>query len=124
MRMLRSVLAVIVGYAIFAVSGFVLFQVTGRPPHGEASVPFMLGATAYGMAFAMLGGYVGGLIAGRRPLAHGAAVATLLALGAGASLVATLGRGGAIWSQVCALALMAPAAIVGGWLRGRTARPA
>jgi hypothetical protein len=123
MLMIRSILAVIVGYAIFAVSGFALFQVTGQPPHGEASVPFMLGATVYGAAFALLGGYVAGVIAGRRPLAHGAAVATILALGAGVSLVATVGHG-AIWSQVCTLAFMAPAAAVGGWLRERMARPA
>ena len=66
--MLRSVLAVIVGYAIFAASGFALFRITGQPPHGEASPLFKLGAVVYGVAFALLGGYVGGLVAGRRPL--------------------------------------------------------
>ena len=121
--MLRSVLAVIVGYAIFAASGFALFRITGQPPHGEASPLFKLGAVAYGVAFALLGGYIGGLVAGRRPLAHGGAVAVLLALGAAASLAATIGRG-AIWSQVCTLLFMAPAAVGGAWLRRRTARPA
>ncbi len=119
--MLKSVLAVIAGYAVFAFSGFALFQLTGQPPHGEASLPFMIGAVVYGVVFAFLGGYVGGLIAGRRPVTHGAAVAVLLALGATASLVSTIGRG-AVWSQVCALLLMAPAAVAGGWFRGRIRR--
>lgn len=117
----RSVLAVIAGYMVFALSGFVLFQVSGHPPHGEATVPFMVGATLYGMAFAFAGGYLGAFLAGRRPVAHGAAVAGLLALGAAMSLIFTLGKG-AIWSQVCALVLMAPSAVAGGWLRARGAK--
>ncbi len=116
--MFRSILAVIVGYAVFAVSAGALFHLTGQNPHGEASVPFMIGATLYGFAFALLGGYVSGWIAKRRPLAHGVAVAVVLALGAAVSLFFTLGRGH-IWSQVAALAAMAPAAAIGGWLRAR-----
>ncbi len=114
--MLRSILGVVTGYFVFAASGFALFHVTGQPPHGEASLRFMVGATVYGTAFALFGGYLSGWIAGRRPLAHGVAMAVVLALGAGASLAATLGRG-FIWSQVAALVLMAPAAVAGGWLR-------
>ncbi len=121
--MLRSVFAVIVGYAIFAASGVALFQITGQPPHGEASLPFKLGAVAYGVVFALIAGYVGALIGGRRPVAHGAAIATLLALGATASLLSTVGRG-AIWSQVCALVFMAPAVVAGGYLRASRARTA
>src|SRR5262249_47607088 len=108
---------------IFALSGFALFQVSGQDPHAEATVPFLVGVTLYGMAFALAGGYLGGLLAGRRPLVHGAAVALLLALGAAVSLSFTLGKG-VIWSQVCALVLMAPAAVAGGWLRGRAVRTA
>lgn len=121
--MLRSILGVVLGYAVFAASGFALFQLTGQPPHGEAPVPFMVGAIAYGVAFAILGGYLSGWIAGRRPVAHAAVVAVIMALGATASLVATLGKG-TVWSQVSAIAVMAPAAVSGGWLRRRVARPA
>ena len=120
--MFRSICAVILGYAIFAGSGVALFQLTGQPPHGEASLRFKLGSVAYGVGFALLAGYVGALVGGRRPLGHAVAVAGLLALGASASLVATIGRG-FIWSQVCALVFMAPAAVAGGWVRGRGARP-
>jgi hypothetical protein len=116
--MARSVLAVIVGYLIFALSAFAFFQISGQPPHQAASMPIMLGSIAFGMVFALLGGYVAAWLARRRPLAHGVAVAAVLALGAAISLLSTLGNG-AIWSQAAALALMAPCAVFGGWLRLR-----
>jgi hypothetical protein len=116
--MARSVLAVIVGYLTFALSAFAFFQISGQPPHQAAPIPFMLGSIAFGMVFAFLGGYVAGWLARRRPLAHGAAVAAVVALGATVSLLSTLGRG-AVWSQVAAFALMAPCAVLGGWLRLR-----
>src|SRR5450432_16820 len=118
--MARSSLAVVVGYLIFALSAFAFFQVTGQPPHQAAPLPIMLGSIALGMTSALLGGYVAAWIARRRPLAHGVAVAAVLALGATVSLLGTLGKG-AVWSQVAALALMAPCAVLGGWLRLRQA---
>lgn len=115
LAILRSVVAVIVGYVVFAASAFAVFRLSGRPAHAPASVPFMLLTIASGVVFAALGGYVTGWLAGRRPLAHAVAMAAVLAAGATASLVSTLGHG-AIWSQVAALILMAPSAVLGGWL--------
>jgi hypothetical protein len=116
--LLRSIVAVLVGYAIFAVSAFALFRVTGHDPHAPASLAFMVVTVLEGVVFATAGGYVAAWIAGRRPLAHGVAVAVVLAAGAAASLVATLGHG-AVWTQVTALLFMAPSAVVGGWWRAR-----
>jgi len=76
----------------------------------------MLESIAFGLAFALLGGYVAAWLAQRRPVAHSAGVAALVAIGALVSLVSTLGNG-AVWSQVAALMLMAPCAVLGGWLR-------
>jgi hypothetical protein len=118
MSMLRSVLAVFVGYVVFAGGAFAFFRVSGQPPHQAAAWPVMLGAVACGMLFALLGGYLAAVLAGRKPAGHGFAVACVLALGASASLASTAGHG-AIWSQVAALALMAPSAWLGGWLRAR-----
>jgi hypothetical protein len=56
-------------------------------------------------------------------MAHAAAMAVLLAVIASASMLLTIGRG-AIWSQLSALAFMAPAAVTGGWLRQRMASAA
>ena len=116
--MARSVFAVVVGYLIFALSAFAFFRVSGQPPHQSVPIPFMAGSIAFGMAFALLAGFVAAYLARRRPLAHGVAVGVVLALGAAISLLNTMGKG-AIWSQVAALALMAPCAALGGWLRMR-----
>jgi len=118
MRILRSILAVVIGYMVFAVSAFAFFQLSGRPPHQEAPFSFVVVSVVYGMAFAALGGYLAAWLSGRRPLAHAVAVAAVLALGATASLLGTLGKG-AVWSQVAALVFMAPCAVLGGWLRAR-----
>jgi hypothetical protein len=121
--LLRSVVAVLLGYIVFASSAFALFRLSGQAPHEVVSVPFMLVSIASGVVFALTGGYIAGWIAGRRPRAHGVAMAALLALGAGVSLASTLGHG-AVWSQVAALTLMAPSAVLGGWLRARGAEDA
>ncbi len=115
---LRSIVAVVVGYIVFAASAFAVFQLSGQAAHADASVAFMAASIASGVLFALAGGYVAGWLAGRRPFAHGVAMAALLATGAAVSLVSTLGHG-SIWSQVAALALMAPAAMLGAWLRER-----
>ena len=116
--MARSVIAVIVGYLIFALSAFAFFQISGQPPHQAAPVPIMIGSIAFGMVFALLGGFVAAWLARRRPFAHGVAVAAVLALGAAISLLNTVGKG-ALWSQIAALVLIAPCAVFGGWLRKR-----
>ena len=114
----RSIVSVIIGYLIFALTAFGLFQISGRPPHQAAPLWFMLGTVIYGCVFALIGRYVAAWLCKRRPLAHSIAVAIVLALGAGVSLLSTLGKG-AVWSQVAALALMAPSAALGGWLRAK-----
>src|SRR5262245_7812936 len=111
--LLRSLAAVLLGYAVFAASAFAVFRLSGHNPHAPASVPFMLGTIASGVVFATAGGYVAGWLAGRRPLVHAVALAVVILAGAAASLASTLGHG-AVWSQVAALALMAPAAVLGG----------
>ena len=120
MKTLRSVGAVLLGYLVFAVSAFLFFQLTGQPPHAAAPLPVMTASILVGVVAAFAGGYVAALLAGREPFAHGLAVGVVLAAGAIASLAGTIGHG-AIWSQVAALALMAPGAAAGGWVRARRA---
>lgn len=72
----------------------------------DAPFALTLSSVAVGLFAAFSGGYIAGLLAGRRPLAHGVAVALVLAAGATVSLSSTLGHG-AIWSQLAALLLMA-----------------
>ena len=79
--MVRSIVSVIVGYFVFALSAFALFQVSGQPPQRVAPVGFVVGSIIYGSAFACLGGYVAAWVAKRRPLAHGIAVGIIFSTG-------------------------------------------
>jgi hypothetical protein len=89
---LRSVLAVVLGYAVFAVSGGLLFKVAGRDPHAAQDLWFVVLAVIYGMVFA-----------------------GLIAVG---TTVSPVKSAGATWSQWSAILLMAPCAWGAGGRRG------
>ena len=78
---------------------------------------------AYGLAFALLGGFVAGKIARRKDLWSGILLALLIALGATVSIIARPGAG-ALWTQTAALLLFAPASVAGDWIRIRRRRTA
>jgi len=118
MRALRSVLAVLGGYLIFALSAVALFQLSGRDPHAPQPLWFVIVAVAYGMLFAGLGGILAARLAPTRARLHAASVALVLGLGAAVSLIASAGTG-ATWSQWSALVLMAPSAYLGAGLTGQ-----
>lgn len=120
MQVLCSIGSVILGYLVFSLSAFAFFQLSGQPPHAEAPLSIMAASIMVGIVAAFAGGFLAAYFASRKPMAHGLAVAAILALGAAVSLVSTLGHG-AIWSQVAALVLMAPSAAIGGWFRARRA---
>ena len=114
MYILRHLAAVVLGYLVFGVSAFALFQITGREPHEAASLGFMIGSTLYGMAFAALGGFVAAKIAPEGPILHAGAVMLLIELLGFAALLARPSE--AIWSQIAVMVLMAPSALAGGWM--------
>jgi hypothetical protein len=117
---MRRVLAIVAGYAIFAVSAAALFQLSGRPSHQAASTGFMIETIVYGMCFAAAGGYVAGRLAPREPFVQALWVAAVIATGAVVSLLTS--PGGAHWSQFAALCLMAPAAAAGGLFQRNAGR--
>ncbi|HEY7058210.1 MAG TPA: hypothetical protein VH458_16855 [Vicinamibacterales bacterium] len=110
--MLRSAGAVAAGYLVFASSAVLLFQLSGRQPHASATPAFEVVTVIWGIVFALIAGWLTARIAVRRPTTHAAVLAALIALGALISLLTS--PGGAIWTQVAALLLMAPAALAGG----------
>jgi hypothetical protein len=114
----RSIIGVVLGYAIFAVSAVFFFWIMGRDPHASQDAAFVVGAVLFGMATAMLGGFVAGLVAGQRPILHSGIVSVILAVGALVSLLSSPGED-AVWSQVSALCLMAPSAVMGGIARAK-----
>ena len=115
---MRAFLAVLAGYLIFTGSAVLLFRVTKVDPHSPAAVGFELLTIVYGIAFALLGGFVTGKIARRTDLNCGIALALLIALGATVSMIARPGEG-ALWTQTAALLLFAPASLAGDWIRRR-----
>lgn len=114
--MLRSVLAVLVGYSVFAVSAVLLFQLSGVDPHGPSGLGFRIFGLAYGTAFAGIGGYVAATIAPRTPWRPVGVVAAVVVLAAVVSLVASPGDH-ATWTQLASIVLFAPAILAGGRLR-------
>jgi drug/metabolite transporter superfamily protein YnfA len=118
--MLRSVGAVISGWLVFAIATGALFAVTGRKPHDPQDTAFVVLSIVYGAVFACLGGFLAATIAGRSAVAHGAGVAVLLA---GLALTSALASKSANkWSQIGAVLIMAPAAFLGGFVKGKTRR--
>src|SRR5262245_59811667 len=118
MAILRSIFAVLVGYLIFAVSGFALFKFSGHDPHSSDSLGFMILSIVYGVFFAALAGFVAAAIGGKFEIEHSLAVAALIAaVGAAALLISSTGS--SVWTQLAALLVMAPAAMGGGFLRSR-----
>ena len=118
---MRTFLAVVAGYLIFAVSAVLLFHLTNIDPHSPAALGFKALTMAYGLAFALVSGFVAGRIGRRTDLLCGIALALVIALGATISMLARPGAG-ALWTQTAALILFAPASLVGGWIRRK--RPA
>jgi len=118
--MLRSAGAVVAGYFVFAASAVLLFQLSGQDPHAEAPSTFMIASVVWGAVFALVAGWLAAHVAVRRPATHAAAVAAVIGAGAIVSMAAD--ADGARWSQIAALAVMAPCAWLGGLLAARRLR--
>jgi len=116
MTALRSILAVITGYIVFALSAALVFGLSGQKPHADASSAFKTLAIVVGTAFAIAGGYLAATIARKSHVAHATALAILLASIAAWSIHASPVKD-PIWTQVSAIFFMAPGAILGGVLR-------
>jgi hypothetical protein len=113
--MYRTLLAIIVGYVVFAGSALGAFLLLGRTPRVGGSTRIVIAGIVWGIVFAVLAGWVTQKIARRDDLLAVIAVAFIVATGAVISFVLRPGSG-AIWSQLAALLLMAPAVLVGGKL--------
>ncbi|HKK26869.1 MAG TPA: hypothetical protein VKB18_02185 [Gemmatimonadota bacterium] len=114
---MRTALAVLAGYALFAFSAAALYVVTGLEATPAASTGFVVGRVAFGIVVAALAGVIAGRIARERHRLAALSLALVIAAGAVVTLmerpdVTTL------WIQIAAVLLMAPAAVAGDWLLG------
>jgi len=117
---MRSVVAVLLGYAVFAVSAVALFTVSGYDPHSKAPAGFVAFAVAWGSGFGVAAGFVAAWVARAEYWKHALAVGCTIAVGATLSMIARPGQG-SLWTQLCALLVFAPLTLVGGLLRARLA---
>ena len=114
--MVRGILAVIVGYVIFALSAVLLFQFSGQNIHSNVSAGFMLLTIVYGIVFAGISGFVTASLVQKKRLAYVKALAIFMGAIALVSLIAQWGKV-APWSHLAAIFLMAPSAFYSGLLR-------
>jgi hypothetical protein len=116
MDWIRSVGGVAVGFAIFVIGSYMPRSAVGGGH--TVTVGLVIGAIGYGAVFAALGGLAAASIAGRKQLAHGLALAALIAVTA--LLHPWLEPGsGPRWLDFGAVSGMAPAAVLAAWARGR-----
>lgn len=116
MVIVRNILAVIAGYLIFGISSLLFFRVNEIDPHGIAGPATIAAVIVFGMVAALVAGIITKLIAsGRRRLAN-------LGLGvviAAFAFVSMLMSSGEHYTQVAAIILFAPIAIIAGYLGKR-----
>ena len=118
MHWVRSVVAVAFSFGVFFVGSLVPRGAFAGQSGGPSPAGMVVGSIGYGVVFAALAGLTAASLAGRRPLAHGLAVAALIAV---AALVHPWIEPGANprWLDVAAILLMAPAAALAAWGRSR-----
>src|SRR5215813_12570057 len=116
MRVLRTVVAVAIGFGVFVVGSAMVWSAQTE----QAGPAFVAGSIGYGAVFALLGGLTAASLGGRPYFPFAAGVAGLIVVGAVVDAVLGL-HPGLRWYDLAAALLMAPAALLGGWARQRIA---
>ncbi|MEO7992211.1 MAG: hypothetical protein ABI663_21855 [Chryseolinea sp.] len=111
MNILRNILAVLSGYALFVISAVLLFQLSGIDPHADPSLNIIILTIGYGLLFSFIGGLIAQLISKSGKLLINYILAGIIGGFATFSLLKTTGNH---YSQLAAIFLFAPASILGG----------
>ncbi len=117
--MLRNVLALIAGYAIFVVAAVLLFQISGIDPHSNPSAGFMAAVIVCGMLSSITGGFVVQQVSKDKKLTVNYILAVIIAGFATFSYFKTTGNH---YSQIAAIFLFAPLSILGGYFAIRKSK--
>jgi len=116
--MIRSVGAVLAGYAVFWLGNALLFVITGKDPRAENPLEFVMLWLGNGMLCGVLAGLVAGWLARRSHGLHGLAVSACIA--AGAAIAMTIDPIGATqFLQWVTIIVFAPLAWLGAAIWGR-----
>jgi hypothetical protein len=119
--MIRKILSVIAGYAIFVVSSLALFKLSEQNPHGDTTTGFQILTAVYGATFSFISGLILQLIAKTRNLNLNYILAVIIA---GFATFSFFKADGNHWTQLLAIFIFAPVSILGGlfYLRRRENR--
>jgi uncharacterized membrane protein len=109
--MIRKILAVIAGYAIFVMTSLALFKLSGQNPHGQTTKEFQILTAIYGATFSFLSGLVLQLIAKTTTLTLNYILAFVIA---GFATFSLTKADGSNWTQLLAIFIFAPVSILGG----------
>ncbi|HEU4789142.1 MAG TPA: hypothetical protein VFS71_05615 [Flavobacterium sp.] len=117
--MIKQILGVIAGYAIFVISSVLLFRLSGVKPHSEASIAFMFLTFVYGTVFSFLSGLVTQSIAKTKNLKVNYILFVIMA---GFATFSLFKSGGSSWTQLLAIFIFAPISILGGFFSIKKAK--
>ena len=114
LQVLRSTVAVALGYAVIVVCTSVGFGQLGGIIHADAPVRIQATATLVAVASGLLGGTTAALIAGSHPIRHAAAVLLFLCIDTG--VVLSRGSADPLWFDLMGAATLMLATVCGGAL--------
>ncbi len=109
--MIRNILSILAGYAIFVGTSIALFKISGQDPHQSLTLGFLIFTALYGVFFSFLSGLVVQLIAKTKKLSLNFILACIIAGFATFSLVKSEGSHS---TQLFAILIFAPVSILGG----------
>ena len=109
--MIRKILSIIIGYGIFVVTSLALFKFAKKDPHLDPTTTFIILTTIYGVIFSFVAGLVTQLIAKTANLKISYLLAFIIASFATFSFFKSDGNH---WTQLLAIFIFAPTAILGG----------
>lgn len=115
----RSVVAIIIGYLVLAFTNmaFVTLRFI-QPILNVGMIPTILLSVLYTFVFSLIGGYIVALVARGSEIKHTAILASIMALVTIISMIIAIAIE-PLWYKITYLVVMAPATILGGYVRHR-----
>jgi hypothetical protein len=110
--MIRKILSVIAGYAIFVATSLALFEISGQKPHSAPTNLFAILTAIYGAVFSFVAGLFTQLLSKTGNLKINYVLAFIIAGFATFSLLKSEGNH---WTQLLAIFIFAPVSILGGF---------
>lgn len=109
--MIRKILSVIIGYAIFVSTALAFFYFTKHDAHADPTYKFMMATAVYGTIWSFVAGLITQLIAKTKKLKINYILALLMA---GFAAFSYFKAEGNHYTQILAIFVFAPASILGG----------